>query len=84
MLGSMSGEDRPKRRRKGEYTWVDLLPSIAALLLAVAVVVSGGSTEDADSSMRTLLKYSIGFAVVVGIAREWQGRSRRRDDESRT
>ena len=80
----MSEEDRPKRRRKGEYTCVDLLPYIAASLLAVAVVVSGGSTEEADSSMRTLLKFSTGFAVVVWIAREWQKRGHRRDDESRT
>jgi uncharacterized membrane protein len=54
---------RPKR----EYSWLMLLPSIAVALLAMAIVVFGGSTEEAESSMNVLGRILFGVAIVMAI-----------------
>ncbi len=73
MLGSMSEEERPK---KGEYTWGDLLLFVAPLFLAIAIVISGGSQDEAESRMHRLTAILFVVSIVILVRRV---RNRERD-----
>ena len=59
---------RPKR----QYSWLVLLPSIAVALLGMTSVILGGSTEEAESSMRVLGGILLVLAVVTALVKEWR------------
>ena len=58
-----------EKARGTTYSWWTLLPTIAVALLGMAIVIFGGSTDEADSSMRVLGWILFGLAIVMAIVK---------------